>query len=283
VTGKIHEAVEVDTRRWIYRHRLPIRLCHWINVLCLTILLMSGLQIFNAHPALYWGAQSDFDHPIFSIEATEGDPVRGITKIGQSSVDTTGWLGVSSSATGEDEQRGFPAWSTVPGSQNLASGRKWHFFFAWLLVINGAAYLIYSLLSGHFRRDFTPSGDEIRHIPKSIWDHARLRFPKGDEARSYNVLQKLTYALVVFIMLPLMVLAGLTMSPGLDTAFPQLLTLFGGRQSARTVHFIIAWSLVAFVIVHVAMVILSGFWNNFRSMLTGRYDIETESKVHEIK
>jgi thiosulfate reductase cytochrome b subunit len=144
-----------------------------------------------------------------------------------------------------------------------------------LFVLNGAVYLASGFLSGHFRRDFLPNREQWRHIGRSILDHLRLRFPKGDEARRYNVLQKLSYFAIVFIVLPVMLAAGLTMSPALDAAFPWLVTLFGGRQSGRTLHFVLANLLVLFFLVHVAMVILSGLWNNLRSMITGRYDIET--------
>jgi len=104
-------------------------------------------------------------------------------------------------------------------------------------VLNGLAYLIWSLASGHLRRDLTPSGQELKHIGPSIWEHARLKFPKGEEAKRYNVLQKLTYLFVALVLLPLMLLTGLTMSPGMDAAFPFLLDLLGGRQTARTIHF----------------------------------------------
>ena len=106
--------------------------------------------------------------------------------------------------------------------------------------------------------------------------HAKLQFPKGEAARHYNVLQKLTYMAVAFVLLPLMVLTGLTMSPGLDSAFHVLLDVFGGRSSARSLHFICASLLVAFVVVHVVMVLVSGVWNNLRSMVTGRYAIDIE-------
>lgn len=123
---------------------------------------------------------------------------------------------------------------------------------------------------------------EWRDIPHSIWQHIRLRFAKGDAARHYNVLQKLTYFAIVFIVLPIMILAGMTMSPGLNARFPFLLTLFGGRQTARTIHFILAFGLVAFAFIHVAMVILSGFFNNMRSMITGRYVIDSSKRaLHE--
>ena len=262
-------------RQLIRRHSLVVRVTHWINVVCLTILLMSGLQIFNAHPALYWGNLSDFAHPAFALksEKAPNGQLRGITTVGSRRFDTTGVLGLSPDAEGRPWARGFPTWATLPGGQSLAEGRLWHFFFAWLFVLNGAIYLLAGFLGGHFRRDLIPTGHQLRRIGRTFWDHLLFRFPKGEEARYYNVLQKLAYLIVVFVVLPGIVLAGLTMSPRMDAAFPQLLTLFGGRQSARTIHFILAWALVAFVLVHVFMVLVSGVWNNIRSMLTGRYAI----------
>jgi len=268
-------------RRLIRRHSLTVRLSHWLNVLCMTVLLFSGLQIFNAHPALYWGQYgADSDPSFLSLEAVEeGDALRGVTRVGGLSFDTTGTLGVSN-VDGEPTARGFPAWITLPSYQDLATGRRWHFFFAWLFVVNGLIYLGYGLLTRHFRRDLLPTTDELApaHLAQEVVDHARLRFPKGEKARRYNALQKLTYLLVIFVALPLMIATGLTMSPGFDAFAPWLIDLFGGRQSARTLHFITASSLVAFVVVHVAMVLVSGVFNNMRSMITGRYAIQTEPK-----
>jgi thiosulfate reductase cytochrome b subunit len=263
-------------RTLIYRHAALVRITHWINVLCLTLLLASGLQIFNAHPALYWGDKSQFSQPIFALDAVQhGDALTGITRIGGASFDTTGVLGVSNE-DGDPTARGFPAWITIPSYQDLATGRLWHFFFAWVLVLNGLVYLVGGVLRGHFRRDMVPSGTELRHIGATIRDHLLLRFPKGEEARRYNVLQKLAYLAVVFLLLPILILAGLAMSPGIDTLAPWLPAAFGGRQAARTVHFICAWLLVLFVIVHVVMVLVSGVFNNLRSMVTGRYAIRPE-------
>jgi thiosulfate reductase cytochrome b subunit len=224
--------------RVIRRHSVLTRVCHWINALCFFMLLMSGMQIFNAYPALNWGQTTDFQHAFF-------------------------WL-----------DDGFPSWATLPGVQDLAMGRRWHFFFAWLLVINGVVFFGELFIRRHIR-DFIPSGRDWRHIPRAILDHARLRFPKGDEALHYNVLQKLAYLAAIFAF-PVLILAGLTMSPAMDARFPWLLELFGGRQSARSIHFLLASFLVAFLIVHLAMVALSGPINNIRSMITGRYRIEEE-------
>jgi thiosulfate reductase cytochrome b subunit len=277
----MHSAAIAPRTELIYRHALIVRITHWVNVLCLLVLLMSGLQIFNAHATLYWGSKSEPDHAILSMSAVqrEDGSYAGITTIGSKSFDTTGVLGLSGS--GESlERRGFPAWITLPSYRDLATGRRWHFFFAWLFVLNGLAYVLYAILSGHARRDLAPTRGELEHIGPSISEHIRFRFPKGEEARHYNVLQKLAYLAVIFGLLPLAILSGLTMSPGLDAAFPFLLDLFGGRQSARAVHFLCASGIVLFVLVHVFMVLISGVWNNLRSMITGRYAIETSEGGH---
>ena len=274
--------------RWkrvlIRRHSVVTRLTHWLNVLCLAILLMSGLQIFNAYPRLHWGQYgADADAAFVEIGAsrTDGEP-RGYVTVGGVSLPTTGVLGLSD-LDGVPTPRAFPGWLTIPSYQDLATGRRWHFFFAWLFVINGIVYTAYGLTSGHMRRDMLPTRRQLgpRHLWQEIVDHARLRFPEGEEARHYNALQKLTYIAVIAGLLPLMILTGLTMSPGMDAAFPVLLDIFGGRQSARTLHFICATLLVLFVVVHVAMVVLSGPWNNMRSMITGRYAIRLKDRSHE--
>lgn len=263
----------------IRRHSRVTRLTHWLNVLCFCLLLLSGLQIFNAHPALYWGQYgADGDPAFLAIGAKRGDDgAQGYIRVGSLTVPTTGVLGVSN-VDGEPTPRAFPDWLTLPSFQDLALGRRWHFFLAWLFVFNGAVYLTNALFSGHFRRDLIPRRDQLSpgHLWREVIDHARLRFPKGDAARHYNALQKLTYLAVICGLLPLMLLTGLTLSPGVNAALPVLLDLFGGRQSARALHFICASLLVLFVVVHLAMVVLSGAWNNLRSMVTGRYAIRPE-------
>jgi thiosulfate reductase cytochrome b subunit len=267
-------ASDAPTGRVIVRHSPLVRICHWVNAGCFVVLLMSGLQIFNADPALTWGQATNFAHPFFSLSAREnddGDPTAGVTTIFGRPFNTTGLLGASRGDDGQLEERGFPSWSTLPAYQDLAMGRRWHFFFAWILVLNGLVYFAYLIGRRHIR-DLWPSAADIRAIPRAIVDHARLRFPEGDEALHYNVLQKLAYLSVV-VAFPILILAGLTMSPAMDAAFPWLLSLFGGRQAARAAHFLLATYLVLFVIVHIAMVVLSGPINNMRSMITGRYRI----------
>jgi thiosulfate reductase cytochrome b subunit len=267
-------ASEAPADRVIRRHSALVRICHWINAGCFLVLLMSGLQIFNADPALTWGPATNFNHPFFSLSAREnddGDPAAGVTTILGHAFNTTGLLGASRGDDGQLEERGFPSWATLPAYQDLAMGRRWHFYFAWILALNGLVYFAYLVGRRHIR-DLWPSLADIRAIPRAIVDHARLRFPEGDEALRYNVLQKLAY-LSVAIAFPILILAGLTMSPAMDAAFPWLLTLFGGRQAARAAHFLLATYLVLFVIVHLVMVVLSGPINNMRSMITGRYRI----------
>lgn len=257
----------------VRRHSPVVRITHWINVVVLFFLLQSGLQIFNATPALYVGQYADFDHPVMSLTArnTPGGPV-GITQIGSARFDTTGFLGLSQ-YDGRWAARGFPSWLTIPGYQDLATGRRWHFLFAWLFAINGAVYLITGLASGHLWRDLVPSVKDLRGIGPSIVEHVRLHFA---HVREYNVLQKLAYLGVILVMLVLVV-AGMAMSPGLDAAFPFLIDIFGGRQTARTVHFICAMLIVLFFVVHIVMVLISGVWNNLRSMITGRYAVTAGS------
>jgi len=228
-------------RRIAYRHRLPTRLWHWVNALAVFVMLMSGLMIFNAHPHLYWGKfGANFDHSWLSFH---GRPI--------------------------------PGWATIPSTYNLAAARRWHLAFAWLLAVGLVLFLLTSLINRHAQRDLAPKRAEVRpsHIWHDIREHARLRFPTGDAALRYNILQKLSYVAVIFILLPLMVLTGLAMSPGVDAAWPWLLVLFQGRQSARSIHFICAMALLAFIIVHLVMVVLAGPINEIRSMITGRFRV----------
>lgn len=259
----------------IYRHTIFVRISHWVNVACMTILLMSGLAIFNGWPALYWGIRTHFAQPLLALYATSDPSGRqtGVTDILGHRFVTTGWLGLSPGENGRPVARGFPSWATIPGPLWLAMARRWHFFFAWLFVANGLLYVAYALTSGHFWRDLVPSRQQLRALGSSILDHVRLRFPKGAEARQYNVLQKLSYLVVAFGMAPLIVATGLAMSPQIDAAYPILLDIFGGRQSARTIHFLTAFVFLAFTLVHVLMALLSGPWNNMRAMVTGWYRV----------
>lgn len=260
----------------VYRHRLPTRLWHWINAVTLLILLMSGLTIFNAHPRLYWGEYgANFDRAWLVIGST---PDSGYLRIGDYQVETTGVLGRWTDAGGEEKTWAFPGWATIPTRYSLADGRRWHLLFAWLLSIGLTLYMLWTLIGGHLRKDLHVRRAEWspRHIWHDVKEHARLRFPHGQAAARYGILQKLSYIGVIFVELPLMIATGLTMSPGMNAAWPWLLDVFGGRQSARSIHFITAWALVAFFLVHIAMVLLAGPINEVRSMITGWFRLRPE-------
>ena len=257
----------------VYRHRLPTRLGHWVTVLCVPILVLSGFQIFNAHPALYWGERSDGERAVLAMRAerTPGGTLKGITHVFGRDFDTTGVLGASRDGALGIQDRGFPNWATLPGHQWLAMGRRWHFFFAWAFVLNGLAFAGYAVLGRHLSRDLVPSGPELRAIGRALRDHLLFRFRHGGAADRYNVLQKLSYVSIIFVAAPLLVLTGLAMSPRVDAAVPALPAAFGGRQSARTLHFLLTLGLIAFTAVHLFMVMVTGFWNNLRSMILGWY------------
>ena len=226
----------------VRRHALFARAWHWVNALAFFIMLMSGLMIFNAHPRLYWGHYG-----------ANHDPA---------------WL-----ALGSAEGIAFPGWATIPSTYSLADARLWHFAFAWVLALGLLAYLIGAFFSGHIVRQLhiTRAEWSPRHLWHEVSEHARLRFPTGVAALNYNTLQKLAYAGVLFGLLPLMIASGLAMSPALDAAWPWLVDMLGGRQSARSLHFIAAFALLGFFVVHMAVVLLAGPVNEVRSMITGRY------------
>jgi|SRR5882672_1353876 len=259
-----------------YRHTVPVRVMHWINVIALTLLMMSGLMIFNAHPALYWGKSSYTGRPaVLQISTRDAESAGqiGVTRVFGREFDTTGVLGLSE-FNGEPQAVAFPHWATVPGYYSLAMARQWHFFFAWVFVANGIAYVIYSIASRHLTRNLVPTTAELRGVGASIKDHLRFRHPTGEASRRYNVLQKLAYIAVIFVLLPLVILLGWAMSPWLNSVLPGWVDIFGGRQSARTLHFIVAWLLFAFVLIHVFEVIVSGLFNHLRSMITGYFKIK---------
>ena len=250
------------------RHRLSTRLWHWTNVVTLVIMLMSGLMIFNAHPRLYWGAYgANPDYAWLQIGATQANT--GYLRVGSVTVETTGVLGRWTDSSGQVRNRAFPWWATIPQGYNLALARRWHLTFAWVFAVGIAAY----------QRDLLPTVEEVKpsHIWTDIKHHATLNFPKGEAARRYNVLQKFAYLSVLIVLIPGMVLTGFTMSPGLNASMSWLLDLFGGRQSARSLHFIFATGIVLFILVHLLMVVLAGPINEIRSMITGRYRLPKEN------
>lgn len=223
----------VDT----FRHPLWVRITHWLNVVAVVVLLMTGLNILQAHPHLYWGLRSTFADPWFSPPTP-------------------------------------PGWMMLPSVRDLATSRSWHFLFAWIFVANGLIYLAWGLISRRFGRRLWPTKADLRDLPHSVVEHAKFDFPKDDRARVYNVIQKLTYLAMILIVLPMMLITGLSMSPGFNAIGGVLLDLMGGRQSARTLHFISAALIVGFILIHVGLVIWTGLANNMRAMITGWFRIE---------
>lgn len=227
------------TAQTIHRHRLATRLWHWVNAIAVVVLIGSGLMILNAHPRLYWGRYgANFDHAWLTFDR-------------------------------------FPGWMTIPQTYNLALARNWHLSFALVLGFGLLAYMVASLVNRHFQRDLAIRRGELSwaHLGADIRAHLAFRFHDPEAPGDYNVLQKLSYVLVIFGLLPLAIASGIAMSPGLNAAFPWLLDLLGGRQSARSIHFLAAVGITLFVIVHLVLVILAGAVNEVRSMVTGRWRV----------
>jgi len=254
----------------VYRQSAWTRATHWIWAVCLFFLLLTGLQIFNAYPKLDIGRQSGFEYDtaILEIGARRVDgEVRGFTRVFGRAFDTTGVLGVSNG-----QPQAFPSALTIPSTRDLATGRVIHFFFAWLLVGTLAVWMLAGVVNGHLRQ-LWPRRDDLRGLGRDMARHARLRF---HHRRHYGPLQKLAYAGVMFILLPLMILTGLAMSPSFNAVAPWLLDVLGGRQTARTLHFGVMLALVGFFGVHILMVLAAGPLNGLRSMLSGWYRIDAE-------
>jgi Ni/Fe-hydrogenase b-type cytochrome subunit len=260
----------------VYRHNRVTRLTHWLNALALLILFMSGLQIFNAHPHLYWGNTSETDKAFFSISATHEDrELRGYLQFYGRQIDTTGYLGVQQGDLAPSA-RAFPSWLTIPGYYSLAGARRWHFFFGWLFALNGLLYILFNLAAGHLRKFFFTLND-AKKVHAMIAYYLRLRKHSPQDGE-YNPLQKMAYTGVFVVFTPLVLLSGMAMSPQLNVAFNWLPAIFGGRQSARAIHFILAFGFLFFVFGHVFMVLTQGFLNNMRSMTTGWYREKVQIK-----
>jgi len=259
-----------DKGRLIYRQFLATRITHWIWAVCLFFLLLSGLQIFNARPQLYIGQESGFeyDNTVLQIGArAENNERIGYTEIFGLEFRTTGVLGLSGPEADPDV-RAFPGWATIPSTRDLATGRVVHFFFAWILVATLLAWLVFSLINRHLSNDLVPTLRDFRKLPADIVAHLKFNFV---HRMRYSPLQKFSYAGVMFVLFPLIILTGLAMSPAMNAAWPWIIDIFGGRQTARTIHFVTMALFVLFFLVHIAMVILAGPFNELRSMITGRY------------
>ena len=269
---------ERDGRSEVYRHSPLVRAAHWVNAVAMAVLLFSGLQILNAHPAFYWGEVSRFAAPAMEIASvtTPTGELRGELRVGGQALDTTGVFGASKGEDGQLVARAAPAWLTLPSYPDLGAGRRWHFFFAWVLVFNALVYLAEAIRTRRFGQVLIPDRAELRGLGQSLLDHLRLRF--NHDQPSYNVLQKLAYLAVLWGLVPVMLITGLAMSPAMHARLPLLGDLFGGRQSARTAHFLAAGGLTVFVAIHLAMVAAAGPWRELKSMLTGWYALGDAEK-----
>ena len=232
------------------RHSFLVRVTHWVFTLCFFALLVSGLEIVVSHPRFYWGETGNINTtPLFKIPIPSS---RNLVPTGYGYVlpDQNGW------------------------------SRALHFQAAWLVVIVGLLYALHGLFAGHFRRHLFPAAADLtwRNISSAVASHLRFERPTAAEAHSYNVLQRLAYAFVVFVMFPLMIWTGLALSPAFDSAFPAAVNLLGGRQSARTLHFFLTIAFVLFLIVHLLMIFLAGFLHRTRAMVTGHVDATKEAK-----
>jgi thiosulfate reductase cytochrome b subunit len=264
-----------------YRHPLPVRVWHWINAVAVVVLLITGLLIFDIHPHLYWGeAGQEGEGAFLSLSGTHLDrPVPETQlQIGRLRWNTTGVLGnvIDDGFGGK-----YLLVAAAPDDWQFGATRGWHFAFAWFLGLSLPLYGAYLLASGRLNRVLLPTRCELkpRNILHELWRHARLIRARGESSRHYNFLQKISYLVVLFVLIPAMVLSGLSMSNTVTAAFPDLAVLFGGHQSARSVHFIAAMLLVAFIVVHVFQVFVAGFINMTRSMITGRFVVEREKTL----
>jgi len=230
------------------RHADLVRVTHWITTLCFFALLVSGMEIVISHPRFYWGETGNvLTTPLFKIPIPSS---RSLVPTGYGYVmpDQNGW------------------------------SRALHFQSAWIVVATGLLYVIWGLVTGHFRKALLPAKTDLsrRGIWTVIANHLHFKRPRDEEAWSYNVLQRLTYLFVIFILFPLVIWTGLAMSPAFVSAFPATVTLLGGRQTARTLHFFITLALTLFLLVHVALVALAGFRSRMRAMITGHPGTDTE-------
>lgn len=252
----------------IYRHPIVVRLTHWVSALALFVLAMSGMQIFNAHPALYASDASTFQSPVLSITGSaDMDSPEGWVQVGGRRFYTTHVLGYGPDGQGVETVRAFPSWATIPAYQDLADGRRWHLFFAWVFVICAVLYARWAF-------DLRPTLADLRALPAALKAHL---LPWRVKPRAHlNPMQKLSYFGVVFIVAPIIILSGLALGPSVDSWAPWLPAMFGGRQFARIWHFGGMIALMAFFVVHISMVALTGVWNNLRSMITGWFVVEPE-------
>ncbi len=259
----------------VYRHSVAARLSHWLWTLAMLVLVMSGLQIFNAAPYLDASDQSNPARRVLSIggQQSGGDsgPVRGVTKVFGHDITTTGLLGFTDDGAGSKTERAFPGWATLPGEQDLADGRLWHLAFGWLLTLSIVVYLVAAAIRKDLRELILRPSDLPKLLPMQLY-YLRLRKEPPPHG-TYNPLQKAAYTVVLFGFIPLVILTGLALSPGVDAIAGPLTAVFGGRQFARLWHFTLMTLLIVYFLTHMVLVFGTGAWNNIRSMITGWYTL----------
>jgi thiosulfate reductase cytochrome b subunit len=225
-----------------------VRVTHWLTVIAFFALLVSGAEIVISHPRFYWGETGNvMMHPLFSLPIASS---RATVPTGYGYVmpDQNGW------------------------------SRYLHFQAAWVLVFTAMVYGIFILWTGHLHRNLfpTPAQRRIQAIWGVIASYLRRAPAEKEEPYSYNVIQRIAYLAVIFVLFPLVIWTGLAMSPAFDSAVPVAVDALGGRQSARTLHFFVSGALVLFLLVHVTMIVLAGFWSRTRAMITGRLVLPKE-------
>jgi thiosulfate reductase cytochrome b subunit len=269
------------TGKRVYRHSLAARLTHWTWTLAMLVLVMSGLQIFNAAPYLDAADQSDPARRVLSIGSrpSAADPAQlaGVTTIFGHAFTTTGVLGYTDDGQGGKAQRAFPGWVTLPGEQDLADGRLWHLFFGWCLTLAIVVYLVAGALRRDLRELVLRPSDVPKLVPMQLY-YLRLRKTPPPHGK-YNPLQKAAYSVVLFVFIPLIILTGLALSPGIDAIAAPITAVFGGRQFARLWHFTLMTLLVGYFCTHMVLVFATGAWNNIRSMITGWYTLRKDDGV----
>lgn len=241
-------------------HRLWVRLTHWLIAIAVIVMLYSGFTILQAHPRLYWGQTGNcLTKPLLEL------PISPNYRYERVGIENPRPIFA---------RPGSPIDANMPFLPYNKNGwaRSLHFLAGWIVSLGLAAYLLFGLFSGHFRRDLLPSLRELnsRNLGRDVVAHLKLDLPADHNGPPYGTLQKLAYAVVIFVALPLMILTGMTMSPALSTNWPILLDIFGGTQSARTIHFFTFAFLGLFLIAHLVMIALTGPLRQLRGMIVGK-------------
>lgn len=238
----VHSPAAFPATTYTPRHTAFVRVTHWITTLCFIALLLSGIEILISHPRFYWGETGNVHTPALFQLPIPASRSSVPTGYGYVLPDQNGW------------------------------SRYLHFQSAWVAVLTGLLYVVWGSITSHFGKNLLPGRADLswRALLSVTADHLRFKRPDDAEAWSYNALQRLTYLFVIFVLFPLIIWTGLAMSPAIASVFPGAVSVLGGQQSARTIHFFVTVSLVLFLLIHIVMIFLAGFTNRMRAMITGR-------------